>query len=68
MEAEANDFGVCMETEVTQPGGTFYQDPVLLATMSPRLRMAGAAAGVLDVQHCEELRNHCEGKDARQLR
>ena len=71
MTAEVTQkWGVCIETEILQPGGLFYGDPLVKPLVATTFRMAAVSVGQLDVDDltCADLKSFCSVPDARLLR
>ncbi|CAJ1387821.1 unnamed protein product [Effrenium voratum] len=70
MTAEVTQWGLCIETEVLQPSGPLYGDPVIQPLVKLMLRNAAVSLGVVDVDAigCADLQFLCSLPDARLLR
>ncbi|CAJ1384007.1 unnamed protein product [Effrenium voratum] len=70
MATTTTQFGFCIETEVLQPSGQFYGDPLVEPMVERILRLAAASLGQVDFDDigCADVKFLCSRPDARLLR
>lgn len=70
MAAEVSNWGLCIETEIFQPTGPYYGDPLIMPMVELMLRNAAYSLGHADSDAvgCAGLKHLCSLPDARLLR